>query len=126
MPIDLRFNEQLHIIEIVHTGIISGDDLRKHTDDAIALQQKHVVEKVLVDTSELEAMEILSMYDLPRQYEDGGAIRSVRIALVKPRLKTVQKMATFYDDVCNNRGWTVQQFESRDEAVLWLMGQPLT
>ena len=125
MPSVLKFNEKLHIIEIVHTGTISGDDLRAHTEDAVAFQKQHGAENVLIDTSKLEAMEIVSMYDLPRQYEGSGAPRAVRIALVKPQLKAAQKMTQFYDDVCNNRGWTVQQFDSRDEAVLWLMGQPL-
>ena len=120
MPSDLKFNSTLRIIEIVHTGVVSRDDLRRSTNEVIALQQEHSVDGVLIDATELESISITDLSDLPSQYNEGGASRSCPVALVKPLAPETHRLAQFYDNVCNYRGWSVQQFESRDEAVVWL------
>ena len=122
MPYDLKYNSTSRIIELVHTGILSGEDLRKSTEEGILLQKEHGVHAVLIDTSDLEsAPAVTEVYDLPRQYDEGGFSKLTRLALVWPKLPAAKKVAEFYDNVCNNRGWTVRPFDTRDEAVAWLM-----
>ena len=121
MPYDLKYNGNLRIIELVHTGILSGKDLQKCTEEGIALQMEHGVYAILIDTIDLESVaNIADLYYLPRQYDEGKASRSTRIALVTPRDPAAQGFTQFYDNVCNNRGWRVQPFDTRDEAVEWL------
>ncbi len=82
---------------------------------------QHGVHAVLIDATDLESVaSITDVYDLPRQYDNSGGSRSTRIALVSPRLPAAEKVTQFYDNVCNNRGWRVQPFDTRDEAVEWL------
>lgn len=57
------------------------------------------------------------LFDLPRQYDDGGFSQLNRLAFVWPRHPAAKEVAEFYDDARNNRSWRVQTFDTRDEAV---------
>ena len=121
MPYDLKYNTALRAIELVYTGDLSGEDLRKSTDEGIILQNEHDVYAMLIDAFDLaSAPSVTDIFDLPRQYEESGFNKVNRLALVWPRVPAAKSVAQFYDDVCNNRGWRVQPFETRDEAVAWL------
>ena len=121
MPSDVKHNRNFQIIEITHTGILTVQNLEKTTSEAMALHKELGVNAVLIDTSNLESVEnLMDLYDLPQQYDDGGASRAVRIALVMPETSAAREAGQFYDDVCNNRGWVVRPFETRDEATEWL------
>ena len=121
MPYDVKYNETLQIIEVVHTGILTAENLQKSTDDGMALQIKRGVRKFLIDTSELDSVEsLLDLYLLPDRYEAGGLSHKVHIALVMPKTSDARTAALFYDAVCNNRFWEVKLFENRDESVAWL------
>lgn len=121
MPYELKYNSTLRIIEIVHTGVLSAQDIRKSTAEAIALQWEYGAYAVLVDSIDLESVEHLTdVYDLPRHYEKAGVSHLTHIAVVLPRLRETRVISRFYDNVCNNRGWRVQPFETRDKAVAWL------
>ena len=127
MPSEVRFNETLQIIEIAHTGILTLQNLEKATSEAMALHKELGVNAVLIDTSNLESVEnVMDLYDLPQQYDDGGASRAVRIAVVVPETSAAREALQFYDDVCNNRGWVVRPFETPDEATEWLMANAST
>ena len=121
MPSIVKLNTAPRIIEVVHTGFVSKDDLEKCTADAIAIRLEQDVHEVLIDAMELESFaSMLDVYDRPQHYAEANIGRSIRIAVVSPRLVTAQDFIQFYENVCNNRGWTVKQFQSRDEAVEWL------
>ena len=127
MPSDVTYNSKLRIIEIVHSGTLTVQNLEKSTSEAMALHKELGVNAVLIDTSNLESVEsLIEFYDLPRQYEEGGASRAVRIALVMPETSAAREAAKFYDNVCNNRGWQVLPFEMLDDAIEWLMAKELT
>ena len=121
MPYDLKYNSTLQIIEIVHVGILSGKDILESTDEGILLQTEHGSNAILIDATGLETVaSITDVFDLPRQYDDGAVSRATRFAVVRPKRQVAREMAQFYDNVCNNRGWRVKQFDTRDEAVEWL------
>ena len=121
MPSDVTYNSELQIIEITHTGSLTVQNLGKSTSEAMALHKELGVNAVLLDTSKLESVESpMDFYDLPNQYEEGGASRAVRIALVMPETSAAREAVKFYDDVCNNRGWQVLPFERLGEAIEWL------
>lgn len=121
MSYDLKYNSDFRIIEIVLAGLLSAKDVRKCTEEALVLQKELGVYACLIDAIDLVSISsITDLYDLPDQYQDGGLSRLIRIAWVSPKLPAAREAMQFYDNVCNNRGWTVQPFETRDEAVEWL------
>ena len=121
MPYDFKYDSALQIIEIVHTGILSKEDIQKSTEEGIATQMEHDTDMILVDAAELESVDsITDVFSLPAQYRDGELRSTTCIAVVRPKRQAARMAAQFYEDVCYNRGWGVKQFDTRDEAVEWL------
>lgn len=119
---EVKMNETLPIIEIVHTGILSSENLQKATDDGVALHLESGVNCCLIDASEIEFVEaFVDLYELPDQYAEAGVSRRIRVAIVMPKEGTAREAAQFYDDLCHNQGWVTRPFDSREEAVKWLM-----
>jgi hypothetical protein len=82
---------------------------------------KHDANLVLIDASEVESVEHFTDFlDQPRRYDEGGISRKVHIGLVMTKKPEAQEAIRFYDNVCFNRGWAIQQFETRDAAIEWL------
>ena len=122
MPITIEYNDAMRIIEIVHLGILSGQEMRDSTTEAIILSKKHGVNNFLMDSTDAEGVEsIVDIFELPeKQYFEEGVSRLSRAALVLPKSPDARQYSEFYKTVCTNRGWIVQLFETRVEAVDWL------
>jgi hypothetical protein len=121
MPYEVNCNSKLRIVEATVLGVLSAEEFHSCTDEQLNLSAKHGIGSVLINTLELTSAElVMDIYDLPGRYEDGGLSRSSRFALVLPKLRSLHGIVEFYDNVCNNRGWRVQSFATRDEAIAWL------
>ena len=120
----LGFNSGPSIVEVVLTGRIDGQDLRRMTAEAIALGQQRGCLKYLVDAVNLElATTTFDIYDMPhRQYDELHLDRRTRIALVLPTLLREFEFARFYEIQCTHCGWNVKSFPVSEEAFEWLMG----
>jgi hypothetical protein len=65
---------------------------------------------------------IFDLYELPaRQYLEEGADRRSRVAVVAPAQPTEREPVQFYQLASENRGWLVELFDDRDDAVRWLL-----
>ena len=127
MPSDVKYNSESQIIEVVHTGTVTPQNIVEVTSDAITLHKELGVNIFLIDASNLESVEsVVDLYDLPDQYDDSGLSRAARIALVMPETTAAREAAKFYDNVCNNRGWEVRSFEKLGEANEWLTANEFT
>lgn len=126
MPYEVNCNSKLRIIEATISGMLSTEEFHSCTNEQMNLSAKHDIGSVLINALELTSVEFfMDVYDLPGRYKEGGQSRSSRIALVLPKLRALHELGEFYDNVCNNRGWTVQSFATRDEAIAWLTnGEP--
>ena len=121
MPSNVKLNTTPRIIQVAYSGFVSTDELETCAAKAIAIHLEKNVNEVLIDTTELESFaNFFDVYDRPKHYAEANVSRSLRVAVVSPRSTRAQEFIRFYDNVCNNRGWTVKQFQSRDEAVEWL------
>ena len=76
-----------------------------------------------MDSTDAQGVEsIVDLLELPRQqYFDEGVSHQARVAFVLPKVPALRKYSEFYKTACANRGWEVHLFETRDEAVDWLM-----
>ena len=59
--------------------------------------------------------DFFDVYDRPRQYEAAGVSRSSREEIVSPKSAKGQECIQCYEGLCDNRGWTVKQFKTRDK-----------
>jgi hypothetical protein len=124
MAYTLRFNPTLRIVELVFTGRYTAQVSRESTSKAIALGKEHGDVDALVDASKAElAVSLFDLLDLPaRQYDRESMNRRIRVAVVPPSLPNDLELAQFYETACLNRGWQVQLFPNRKDAIEWLTG----
>ena len=122
MPWTYEYNTTLQIVEVEYTGEITAVELRESTSAFIALEADKGLNRFLVDTTEMKiASSMADIYDLPtKQYLEEQADRRGRVALMLPDCPKTKEAVLFYEDVCRNRGWMVQAFSKRQEAVDWL------
>lgn len=104
-------------------GIVTDDDFKAATVEAIGLAQANNTTRFLIDDSQWEGgASVVGLFELPALHETLSADRSSRAALILPppdRTDNV-KTARFYETVCQNRGWNVRVFQERQEAIEWL------
>jgi hypothetical protein len=115
-------NSTLSIIEIVHTGLTTGQDLREAASEAISLSKEKGITRFLIDALDVElSASITDVFHLPAvQFEAEKVDRLSRIALVLPKLPKGKEAADFWETACINRGWLARTFAKSAEAIEWL------
>jgi len=64
---------------------------------------------------------VIDVNDLPaRLYDSAKADRATRLALLPPCPEEARETARHYETASVNRGWLVQTFGDRREAIEWL------
>ena len=131
MPWAYEHNPANEIVEVTFSGSTSGSDLRELTSELIQLEKDSGVNRILIDTAEMEiSASLVDIFNLPaKQYIEEGADRRARVAVLLPTSDREKEAVQFYKMVCSNRGWRVQVFPERQDAIRWLTdgnasGQP--
>ena len=121
-------NSKLQIIEVVYTGITSGEDLQESTSKAIAMTKEFGISEVLVEITDITLdVTTMDIFKLPaHQYRTEQLDYRTHVALILPCREKERQDALFYETVCLNRGWLVRTFETRDESIAWLKGQVIS
>ena len=124
MPWNYEENPKLQIVEVVYEGEVTADDLHKSTSRFIAIEKEKGMIKFLVDTTGSKfTASLTDLYSLPTtQFVEENADRLGQVAILLPTNPEAREAVQFYETVCKNRGWRVQTFSERQEAVNWLTG----
>ena len=124
MPWTYTVNRELNIVEVIYAGITSAQDLQESTSAFISMEKEKSINRFLIDTSKMELTASLTdVYNLPdKQYVEEQAQRSGRVALVLSASTREREAVKFYETTCKNRGWNVQAFTQRRDALNWLTG----
>jgi hypothetical protein len=118
----VKYDPELSIIESVLADNVTGEDLRMHEAQSIALAKETNSTRFLTDATQVTLkVSMPSLYDLPEFYQDQGLSRPVLIAVLPPTSEAGKRLVDFYETVCLNRGWTVGIFGERQEALDWLL-----
>ena len=122
MPWTSKHNPALQIVEVVYAGEITARELHESSSAFIALEKEKGINWFLVDATKMKlTASLLDVYDLPtKQYLEEKADRLGRVAVILPSCSKTREAVQFYETVCRNRGWMVQTFSKRQEAVDWL------
>jgi hypothetical protein len=123
MAWDVSYNAELHIIESSMSGGIKGSELAEHATARIALGLEKGTEKFLIDGSTMVASKSITMqlYAIPDAvFPEEKMPRNSRLAVIEPTAPGSRWIGEFFEDICVNRGWTVQLFSDRDSAIAWL------
>lgn len=126
MPWNAKYNQELQIIELEYTGIISGDDMKEATSKCISLGNEKGTNKFLLDGIEAKiSATLFDIFDHPKQYINEKADRTGHIAVLLPIDLKSQEAARFYENVCMNRCWRAKVFSKQQDAIEWLTGNTI-
>ena len=117
------FINDLHIVELILSGELSGEELQASAAERISVGEEHGVTDYIINAHDLVAPRAATMavYDIPaRLYAAKKMPREARIAVVIPVDPDSAWIAQFYEDLCINRGWRVFMAPDRDSAMSWL------
>ncbi len=124
MPYTYKHDTTLEIVEVFLTGQITIGELQESTSEFIAMEKEQGVHRFLLDATEVELAEPLSLkeiHDMPaKQFLEEGADRHGRVAILPPKSAEAKVAVRFYETVCQNRGWMIKIFSKRREASDWL------
>ena len=120
MAMSTEYHPDLGIVEVKFTGQLSEDEQRTATFEAYELGKEYNTILFIVNSLEVEKVQFIDIYYLPRLYNELGFDRHSRIAQILPRNKEAIEFAEFYEDVLSNRGWQIKSFADREEAIIWL------
>jgi len=112
------------IIRVRLSGPQTLADYRKQTEEVLRLAQSKNVNLILVDDQRAQNMaSTLELFAMPAMYEELGAPRSARVAIVMPHNSPSAADIRFYETVCVNRGFNVKIFSTEPTALEWLLGK---
>lgn len=124
MPYRATIDAQKAIIEVVYSGVVSGQELTEASRVGVRMQKAAGVFRALADFSAVQRVDfsLVPVFDLPHAvYEQEGASRQLQITVLIPPIDELIELAGFYETACLNRGWRVRVFRARDEAMRWLL-----
>ena len=119
----VEFINDLHIVELILSGELSGDELQASAAARIACGEQYGVTDFIINGRDLLAPRAttLAVYDIPaRLYAEKKMPREARMAVVIPIDPESKWIVQFYEDLCVNRGWRVFMAPDRDSALSWL------
>ena len=116
------YDEQARIVRVTASGEVGKGDHYAAWNAALLLCRQHSCNKLLVD---LRALSV-NCFTVMECYDFGEAVSStpdsICIAHVLPLSPKVRENVQFASDVQANRGKTIGDFETIEEAAKWLLG----
>lgn len=123
MPWKTRFLPAEKIIEIKFKGKFLANDIGEILRSVLMLVQQEKTLLVLGDCTLMEHnTSVFNIYDFPKLFESQNVNRHIKEAMVLPIDPEARKNVEFYETVCHNRGFNVKVFETRAQALDWLLG----
>jgi len=117
-------HDDLQIVELTISGSVTGRELLEAAASRIDLGRETGITNFLIDGTELTPSRsiTLEILEIPEKtYFEEGMERTSRIAAVVPRKPESHWIAECYENASVNRGWHVQWFLNRHDAIGWLL-----
>jgi hypothetical protein len=109
---------------VAFTGQFSLDDVKRQGRETIRLMKEHRVTRVMVDCrNALAEVSLTDIYWLPAIYDQLGAPRFSRVAVVLPVNKYQLEAYHFFELRCRNTFYNIRLFETIDAAEEWLQNK---
>jgi len=125
MAWEVQFQEEVGIVRAAVWGPAGNDEHVAARDAAARLLLQKQCRRLLVDLRELETGGVVSAqscFDFGANYSAADGIPvAIRIAHLLPRDAKAAADVEFTSAVATNRGATIRNFESLNEAQAWLL-----
>ena len=121
MPWRVEFARETGEVMVTGSGEIRDEDARAQVEKIIPLLKQSHAGSVLVNYSDaLSEVSLSSLYGLPDYASELGAPWHIRVAVVLPRTRYRLESYQFFELVCQNAGYNVKLFETKEAAEQWL------
>jgi len=122
----VEYDEALGVVVDTYIGRSTGQDFNDVATKRIALGKEKGSTKTLIDTSRMEA-DSSTTFDVfhivENMYREEGSRAHWRMAILTPESAAARTQVNFFVTVCKNRGWIIEEFAQRKEAIDWLLKQ---
>ena len=123
MPVDVRFLDDVGVVEMVVAGAVSPQDLDEGVTQAGALGAERLSNWYLVDARDIaaggSAFDVLALAEFLSSIPPGVIERE---AVRLPLEAAAKEEMEFFETACRNRGLDVRVFQGREDALVWLTG----
>jgi hypothetical protein len=119
----VNLDEDLQVIVLSFSGLVTGPELVEAAAARIQLGQEHGIDKYIIDAAEMIAPKstIMDVLDIPKEvYFEKEMQRTSLIAVVRPGNPASAWIAEFYENASILRGWRVRTFDDSQAAQQWL------
>ena len=129
MSYAVRVNEELQILEATFSEIVPPEELRNGVTEALGVAKRRGINLFLTDCSNLRGgHSVVDLYFLADQLValnfDPAQFREAIILPAADSETTTN--VRFWEDTCFNRGYKVEAFFDRHDAIQWLVQQDST
>jgi len=116
MPDKLRVFEELKLVKIESTGVVTDMDIAMSIETVEKLFEQGLISKVLVDARKQEILpDSGSLNFLAEKFSHG-----LKIAIVITKDQKTQMGLKFFETTATNKGKSFKVFESIGAAEIWL------
>lgn len=115
MPEKVKVNRELNIIEVILFGDVTVEDSISSLSSVEKLSKETGITNILVNsTKETSLPSIAKIYNF-----SSNLPRSIRFAVIAEEDQSTIHDLHFLETVAKNRGFLVQIFTSKNEALKW-------
>lgn len=122
----VEYDEALGIVVDTYIGVSNGKDFKDVAKKRMALGREKGTTRTLIDASrlEVEPFTTFDLYDIvEHMYSEEGSRVEWMMAITTPESQTAREQVHFFVNLCKNRGWRIEEFADRKNAVEWLLEQ---
>jgi len=121
MKWEFHYRAEPDYLEVIISGDISSEKLNRMAVERWQELQKYNCKKILFDFTRItNTLNTIEIYNRPEQSEKIGVMRTNRAAAVVP--ETYLNDFKFMETVYQNRGFDLNVFTDKQQAIDFLMG----
>lgn len=123
MAWDVQYHDDSQVVELSFSGKTTGPELKEAAASRIQFAKEKDARRNLINALDMQAPKstILDVLEIPvKVYSENRMDRTSRIAVVRPTDEESHWITDFYENASVMRGWEVQTFSNRDDAMHWL------
>lgn len=120
----LKLDLNLNIIVTTFSGKVKGDDFIDASNARLEWVENTGITKLLIDVEEMEISnkEVFTIYELvDKHYRDSELNLKMKMAITSSKFDKTNELAHFYETLNINRGYNCRKFDTRDDAIKWLV-----
>ncbi|HMT11972.1 MAG TPA: hypothetical protein PKA39_10165 [Ignavibacteria bacterium] len=122
MQFKIKLSETKDYICLDYFGNVTNDDLTNSIAGCTQLYRETGVSLYLADCTDMHATHsILDIFGKVDAFESLEMKKDFKEALIVTRESESREKLNFYETACLNRGYNVRVFESKEDALQWLL-----